>query len=157
MANKRDLIADDNLTNVELLEAYLSETDYEIAVAIDGRDTLEKVAQLDPQCAIAWWGVSYAQGPNYNAALMDDNRSTAAWEALQEALQGTPHDDGRAWFFLSIIPVMRPIALEISTRWLPVSGMYTNPSGVVPRGTKTSRAGVAVEAWSRWSGQGRSS
>jgi two-component system alkaline phosphatase synthesis response regulator PhoP len=49
MPKSRILIADDNLTNVELLEAYLADTDCEIAVAVDGRDTLEKVAQFDPE------------------------------------------------------------------------------------------------------------
>ena len=48
MAKNRVLIADDNLTNVELLEAYLSETDCEIAVATDGRETLDKVARFHP-------------------------------------------------------------------------------------------------------------
>jgi two-component system, OmpR family, alkaline phosphatase synthesis response regulator PhoP len=42
------LIADDNAPNVELLEAYLSGVECEIAVAVDGRDTLEKVAQFLP-------------------------------------------------------------------------------------------------------------
>ncbi len=42
------LIADDNMTNVELLEAYLAEMDCEIAVAVDGRDTLEKVKEFQP-------------------------------------------------------------------------------------------------------------
>ena len=42
------LIADDNGPNVELLEAYLSGLDCEIAVAVDGRDTLDKVAQFRP-------------------------------------------------------------------------------------------------------------
>ncbi len=44
----RVLIADDNATNVELLEAYLVDSDCEIAVAVDGRDTLEKVAAFQP-------------------------------------------------------------------------------------------------------------
>jgi CheY-like chemotaxis protein len=44
----RILIADDNEPNVELLEAYLSDLDCEIAVAVDGRDTLEKVAAFQP-------------------------------------------------------------------------------------------------------------
>jgi CheY-like chemotaxis protein len=48
MAKDRILIADDNPTNVELLEAYLSNHDCEIAIAVDGRDTLEKVAQFEP-------------------------------------------------------------------------------------------------------------
>jgi CheY-like chemotaxis protein len=44
----RILIADDNGPNVELLEAYLSGLDCEIAVAVDGRDTLEKVKSFKP-------------------------------------------------------------------------------------------------------------
>jgi len=48
MPKSRILIADDNLQNVELLEAYLGEIDCEIAVATDGRDTLDKVEQFQP-------------------------------------------------------------------------------------------------------------
>jgi CheY-like chemotaxis protein len=48
MAKSRILIADDNLTNVELLEAYLDGLDCETAVAVDGRDTLDKVAAFQP-------------------------------------------------------------------------------------------------------------
>ncbi len=44
----RILIADDNEPNVELIEAYLSDLEYEIQVAVDGRDTLEKVASFEP-------------------------------------------------------------------------------------------------------------
>lgn len=44
----RILIADDNATNVELLEVYLSDLDCEIAIAVDGRDTLDKVAGFQP-------------------------------------------------------------------------------------------------------------
>ena len=48
MAANKILIADDNPPNVELLEAYLSDVDCEIAVAVDGNDTLEKVAECSP-------------------------------------------------------------------------------------------------------------
>ena len=44
----RILIADDNAPNVELLEAYLTGVDCEIAIAVDGRDTLDKVASFQP-------------------------------------------------------------------------------------------------------------
>ena len=44
----RILIADDNQTNVELLEVYLAGVDSEIATAVDGRDTLDKVASFKP-------------------------------------------------------------------------------------------------------------
>jgi len=61
LRKSRILIADDNLPNVELLEAYLGEIDCEelleaylgeidceIAVATDGRDTLAKVREFEP-------------------------------------------------------------------------------------------------------------
>ena len=44
----RVLIADDNEPNRELLEVYLAEIDCEIATAVDGRDTLDKVASFRP-------------------------------------------------------------------------------------------------------------
>lgn len=48
MPKSRILIADDNPTNVELLEAYLCDVDCETATAVDGRDTLQKVAEFQP-------------------------------------------------------------------------------------------------------------
>jgi two-component system alkaline phosphatase synthesis response regulator PhoP len=47
-AKSRILIADDNGPNVELLEAFLADVDCEIAIAVDGRDTLDKVAEFHP-------------------------------------------------------------------------------------------------------------
>ena len=44
----RVLIADDNEPNRELLEVYLSGIGCEMAAAIDGADTLEKVASFKP-------------------------------------------------------------------------------------------------------------
>ena len=42
------LIADDNRQNCELLDAYLADEDYEIVFAYDGQETLEKVAETNP-------------------------------------------------------------------------------------------------------------
>jgi len=47
-ASNRILIADDNEANVELLDAFLSEIDCQTAIAVDGQDTLDKVAQFRP-------------------------------------------------------------------------------------------------------------
>lgn len=49
MADKnRILIADDNQANCELLEAHLAAIDCEIQFAVDGQDTLNKVASFRP-------------------------------------------------------------------------------------------------------------
>jgi PleD family two-component response regulator len=42
------LIADDNPQGVELLEAYLSGTEYEVRTAADGEETLRQVTQWQP-------------------------------------------------------------------------------------------------------------
>ncbi len=44
----RIVIADDNLQNVELLEAYLSDFPCEIRTAYDGEDTLRVVQEFEP-------------------------------------------------------------------------------------------------------------
>jgi two-component system alkaline phosphatase synthesis response regulator PhoP len=47
-ARPRVLIADDNPQGVELLEAYLTGSDYDVAIAADGEETLRKVKQWRP-------------------------------------------------------------------------------------------------------------
>jgi DNA-binding response OmpR family regulator len=44
----RILIADDNPQGVELLEAYLADSGYELATAFDGEETLQKVHDWKP-------------------------------------------------------------------------------------------------------------
>lgn len=43
-----------------------------------------EAARLDPNCAMAWWGVAYASGPNYNLP-MDEAAATVANEAIARA------------------------------------------------------------------------
>jgi len=42
--------------------------------------------QLDPNCAIAFWGFAYVLGPNYNAGMESDHYERA-YQAVQTALQ----------------------------------------------------------------------
>jgi hypothetical protein len=44
-----------------------------------------KAAELDDQCAMAWWGVSLASGMHINNPVMTEVQSKQAWLALQEA------------------------------------------------------------------------
>lgn len=48
IAMNKILIVDDNIVNVELLEAYLSEFPYEVAQALDGIEALEKIESFSP-------------------------------------------------------------------------------------------------------------
>jgi tetratricopeptide (TPR) repeat protein len=49
--------------------------------------------RLDPQCAICYWGVSLAVGPNYNLLHISEQRALVAWEALQEAQKTAANAD----------------------------------------------------------------
>jgi len=49
--------------------------------------SFEEVARLDPECAIAWWGVALCHGPHINNPVVTEERSTAAWNAVQKALE----------------------------------------------------------------------
>jgi len=44
-----------------------------------------RAAELDPQLAMAHWGVALAVGPNYNETEVDTARVKAAYEAIQKA------------------------------------------------------------------------
>jgi two-component system, OmpR family, alkaline phosphatase synthesis response regulator PhoP len=52
MSEHRILIADDNAANRELLEAYLVNFDCDIETAVDGKDTIDKVASFKPDLVL---------------------------------------------------------------------------------------------------------
>jgi tetratricopeptide (TPR) repeat protein len=45
-----------------------------------------KATELDPQCALAWWGIALCNGPHINNPVLPEDRAEAAWTALQKAL-----------------------------------------------------------------------
>jgi tetratricopeptide (TPR) repeat protein len=44
----------------------------------------QHATSLDPQCAMCYWGIAYALGPNINAPITED-AAKAAWEAIGQA------------------------------------------------------------------------
>lgn len=50
-----------------------------------------EAARLDPDCAMAYWGIALCHGPHINNPVMTPERSAAAWEALQQAKRRTEH------------------------------------------------------------------
>src|SRR5262245_514801 len=49
--------------------------------------SFEYAAKVDPNCAMAWWGVAVANGPHINNAIVPPERAKAAWSALAKARQ----------------------------------------------------------------------
>jgi tetratricopeptide (TPR) repeat protein len=48
--------------------------------------SFQEAANLDPNCAMCYWGLSLVQGPNINAS-MDKDAVSPAWSALQTAIR----------------------------------------------------------------------
>src|SRR5437016_2186436 len=44
-----------------------------------------KAASIAPGCAMAFWGIAYANGPHINNPQLEPDRAQAAWSALQRA------------------------------------------------------------------------
>jgi tetratricopeptide (TPR) repeat protein len=47
-------------------------------------DAFREAARLDPNCAICWWGIAFASGPNINAPMGPEG-AAQAWAAAQQA------------------------------------------------------------------------
>ena len=46
----------------------------------------DRAIEIDPECAMCYWGKAYALGPNYNNVLMTEEQSQAAHDAAQLAV-----------------------------------------------------------------------
>ena len=58
-----------------------------------------KAAQLDPDCAMCWWGAALVLGPHVNAT-MDPADNPKAWQSLQRAVALAPKASARERAFI---------------------------------------------------------
>jgi len=56
----------------------------------EARRSFRRAAELDPSCAMAWWGLALAHGPHINNMAMDEDSSRAAHEAVAKAASLLP-------------------------------------------------------------------
>lgn len=91
----RILIADDDPQGVELLEAYLSDTDHEIQTAADGEETLAKVQAWQPDLILLDIMMPKVSGFEVCKRLRADPRTRATSILMITALD-QPSDVERA-------------------------------------------------------------
>lgn len=92
-----------------------------------------KAAEIDPDCAMAWWGIAICEGPNYNDPVMTPERSAAAWAALQEALARIDNTT----------PPERDLILALSQR-------YDNPWPKDRSHLEAAYADAMAEVWAKY-------
>lgn len=78
--------------------------------------SFQAVARLDPDCAMAHWGIAYAYGPNINQP-MGPEAVPLAWAALQEARRLRPHASPREQAYID----------ALATRYQPEPGADRAP------------------------------
>ena len=47
--------------------------------------SFRRASELDPLCAMAWWGLAIANGPHINNPVVPEERARAAWQAAEKA------------------------------------------------------------------------
>jgi len=60
--------------------------------------SFREAARLDPHCAMCWWGVAFALGPNINLSMQGD-AVAPAWDAISRAraLEGFASPEEKEW------------------------------------------------------------
>ena len=53
--------------------------------------SFRRAAEIDPDCAMAWWGMSVASGPHINNPVVPPERATQAWQTLCRARAAAKH------------------------------------------------------------------
>jgi tetratricopeptide (TPR) repeat protein len=69
--------------------------------------SFERAAEIDPSCAMAWWGSAYARGLHINNTKMSEEQSRLAREAADKALAALSNET----------PVERALVHAVSTRY----------------------------------------
>ena len=64
--------------------------------------SFKEAARIDPNCAMAYWGVAFTLGPNYNLPT-DPERAKAAYEATQKAVALAPQASEKEQAYIEAI------------------------------------------------------
>ncbi len=92
--------------------------------------SFRRAGEIDPECAMAFWGIAIANGPHINNPVVPEYRAKAAWEALSRAKELAPKAS----------PVERALIEALSSR-------YANPS---PEDRKTLDSAYAAAMRQVW-------
>jgi tetratricopeptide (TPR) repeat protein len=69
-----------------------------------------RAAELDPEAAMAYWGLALAIGPNYNDTAVDENRAKNTYDAVHKALESAPKASPREQDYIRALAKRYPTA-----------------------------------------------
>jgi tetratricopeptide (TPR) repeat protein len=122
--------------------------------------SFREAARLDPDCAICWWGVAVALGPNINLPMPDD-AVAPAWQALgrARALEAKASPEERDW----IDALATRYAADPKAARKPLDEAYAQAMGRLWRahpddldaGVFYAEAMMDTQPWDYWQADGR--
>jgi hypothetical protein len=59
--------------------------------------SFQQATEFDPKCAMAWWGISLANGPHINNPIVSEERAERAWRALDRARANSASASENGW------------------------------------------------------------
>jgi tetratricopeptide (TPR) repeat protein len=120
-----------------------------------------EAARLDPNCAMAWWGVAFCHGPHINNPVVPRERAQAAWDAVQKALalepQTTPVERGL------ILAVAKRYSADPETKRAPLDAAYADAMVELHRAnprdadiaTLAAESLMDLQPWDLWTKDGQ--
>jgi tetratricopeptide (TPR) repeat protein len=114
----------------------------------------------DSTCAMCWWGVAYALGPNINAP-MDTAAVQPAWEAVQRAVKLAPLVSQRERAYIRALQAR--YAADPPANRAPLDSAWANAIGEVSRhyprdddaATLHAEALMDLRPWNYWNNAGK--
>jgi tetratricopeptide (TPR) repeat protein len=123
--------------------------------------SFRRAAELDPQSAMAHWGIALAVGPNYNSTTMDEARHKIAHEAIKKAhaLAAKAPEHERAYIeamrkrFSPDAPAdQRKLSLDYKDAMLALMRRYPDD---LEAATLYADSLMILNAWKLWTPDGR--
>ena len=118
-----------------------------------------KAAELDPGCAMCWWGASLVLGPHVNS-LMDPANHAKAWDRLQRAQAAAQRASDRERAFIGALAAR--YAAEPPQDRRPLDAAYAEAMGKLAArfpddldaATMYAEAMMDLQPWDYWDGKG---
>ncbi len=122
--------------------------------------SFQRAAELDPELAMAWWGVAYALGPNINVDV-DPEHEKAAYDAVRKALALS--EDGPANERAYIEALATRYSNDPATDLKKLAVNYKNAMGELSKkypddldaATLYAESAMDLRPWQLWSSDGK--
>ena len=123
--------------------------------------SFRRAAELDPQCAMAQWGIALAVGPNYNDPEPDQKREQMAWQAIEKARFLEPNSTQAERGYIDALAKrysnqpksdLKQLALDYSSAMWALAERYPDD---LDAATLAAEAAMDLHPWQLWTNDGR--